>query len=170
MREFYRGGGESERRIGRRIFKGLFVNAPRIEDAIYFSRRESLSNARRARPGFLRIVERFDGAAMIFPIQPPLMERDDKAATVIIAVVYGARRFRVCVWVWVCVCMYVCVAGSCIELFSLSPSPSFSHCSSFLFLPCLDFAGANENIFVVSQIRSGDDVPMTRNDLLTTVT
>lgn len=105
MREFYRGGGESERRIGRRIFKGLFVNALRIEDAIYFSRRESLSNARRARPGFLRIVERFDGAAMIFPIQPPLMERDDKAATVIIAVVYGARRFRVCVWVCVCVCV-----------------------------------------------------------------
>lgn len=26
---------------------------------------------------------------MIFPIQPPLTERDDKAATVIIAVVYG---------------------------------------------------------------------------------
>lgn len=41
-------------------------------------------------PDFASVVERFDGAAMIFPIQPPLMERDDKAATVIIAVVYGA--------------------------------------------------------------------------------
>lgn len=33
-----------------------------------------------------------------------------------------------------------------------------------------DFARADENIFVVSQIRSGDDVPMTQNDLLTTAT
>lgn len=115
-------------------------------------------------PDFAIVVERFDdGAAMIFPIQPPLMERDDKAATVIIAVVYGARRCRVCARA-----SFVYRARLFFPLLLLLPLPL--NALPFLFLPCLDFARANENIFVVSQIRSGDDVPMTRNDLLTTAT
>lgn len=113
---------------------------------------------------FASVVERFDvGAAMIFPIQPPLMERDDKAATVIIAVVYGAPTVPS-----VCRLSFVYRARALFSpLLSFLPFPF--RCSRFYFSPVSTFARANENIFVVSQIRSGD-IPMTRNDLLTTAT
>lgn len=113
-------------------------------------------------PDFASVVERFDGAAMIFPIQPPLMERDDKAATVIIAVVYGAPTVP-------SVCGLSFVYRARLFFFPSSFS-SLSLPPRFYFSPVSTFARANENIFVVSQIRSGDDIPVTRNDLLTTAT
>lgn len=112
-------------------------------------------------PDFASVVERFDGVAMIFPIQPPLMERDDKAATVIIAVVYDAPTVPS-----VCGLSFVYRAPVFFPPFS---RPSLSLFGLY-FSPVSTFARANENIFVVSQIRSGDDIPMTRNDLLTTAT
>lgn len=144
----------------KRIFKGLFVNVPGIEDT-FFSARESLKTLVGHVSDFASVVERFDGgwgggAAMIFPIQPPLTERDDKAATVIIAVVYRARWPR------------VCGHGRISELSPLSPLflTFFSRRrrSRFFFFfffppppsPSLSRlrrrSGASENIFVVPQI------------------
>lgn len=82
---------------------------------------------------------------MIFPIQSPLTERDDKAATVIIAVVYGAPitpesvRAR----------SYI---SSNSRLFPLSFSLIFSSRVAFLFFLRFDFFAELENIFAASQI------------------
>lgn len=97
---------------------------------------------------------------MIFPIQPPLTERDDKAATVIIAVVYGAR--------WPPKC-----AGSVIyrsPLFSSFPPPFSLHCRSRFYFPLVSTLSqiqCQRKHFCRSSNRSGGDVSVTRNDLLT---
>lgn len=89
-------------------------------------------------PDFASVVERFDGAAMIFPIQPPLMERDDKAATVIIAVVYGAPTVPS-----VCGLSFVYRARLFFFLLFLVPLSA----TPLLFLPCLDFCPSQRKHF-----------------------
>lgn len=82
---------------------------------------------------------------MIFPIQPPLTERDDKAATVIIAVVYGARWPRVADSV---VYRSSPFSSLLLHLFPSSPLDVFIFPLSRL----RRRARASENIFVVPQI------------------
>ena len=84
------------------------------------------------------------GAAMIFPIQPPLTERDDKAATVIIAVVYGAR------WPPKCASSVIYRSPLTFFLFSSIAAHIFIFSLSRL---CRRYS-ASENIFVVPQIAS----------------
>jgi len=79
---------------------------------------------------------------MIFPIQSPLTERDDKAATVIIAVVYGAPMAAESVRARI----------SSARLFLLSFSLILPSRVAFLFFPCLDFSAELENIFAAPQI------------------
>lgn len=111
---------------------------------------------------------------MIFPIQPPLTERDDKAATVIIAVVYdNPERTRA---------RARAASQSYIELtfflFLLSHSRFYFPSSARLHPPSPSARSprgiaTSENIFVAGRgivpgAAARCDVPVTRNDLLTT--
>lgn len=142
------------KRNWKKIFKALFVNpgfVPGIEDIIHLPGARVSQTLVGHVSDFPRVAEPIRRrAAMIFPIQPPLTERDDKAATVIIAVVYGGPMARESVQARSRI-----YRARLFSSFFFSPLLSSSLASRFYFSPlppCHDFSAELENIFAAAEI------------------